>query len=242
MRRDDPRRVDSCRRRGRGQQALTLRAKRKSEHHPRLPWSAPTSVVGLRRLAVEILGHPVDRWHLEQPARQIVFQVEIALGGIAKPLACIAGEVAVETHRALCLDAHRRAAEQVVDDGQPLVVVNQTDQSFRAACGIVDRVVRDQAVLGVVGQNAVFRAAGDEVVANDAAAQWSFDRRSAVRSCPGRCRCRSRRSRSARRRNPPQSCQRKMAPRASPVRPRMPTKTLSRMVQPSAYITSMPPM
>ena len=37
------------------------------------------------------------------------------------------------------------------------------------------------------------------------------------------------------------SCQRKTAPRALPVRPRMPTKTLSRIVQPVAYITSMPP-
>lgn len=73
--------------------------------------------------------------------------MEVARGRVNEQAADIARQIPVQTDRTAGLHPHRRAAEQVVDDGQTLIVVNQTDQPLQAAVRIVDRVVGDQAVL-----------------------------------------------------------------------------------------------
>ena len=114
----------------------------------------------------------------------------------------VAAQVAAQRRSCSRLVARRGAAEQVVDDPQPVVVVDEPDQASEPAPGIVDRVVEDRAVPRVVGQDAVLGHPAEEVVPDDDARAVDRRRRPAWTNCPGRCPSRSRRSRSARRRSP----------------------------------------
>src|SRR5207249_1870601 len=76
---------------------------------------------------------------------------------------------ALEPDVAAALVPDRRAADQAVGDEQTVVVMHQADQPPQPALGIVNRVVDDPAVPGVVCQDTVLWRASGKAVPHDAA-------------------------------------------------------------------------
>src|SRR5207302_5048733 len=78
-------------------------------------------------------------------------------------------EVVLESYLALGFVPYFRTAYDVVRHQQTGIIVHQADKAAERALGIVDRVIDDPAVLGVIGQDAIFVRAGHKVVPDGAA-------------------------------------------------------------------------
>jgi hypothetical protein len=194
----------------------------------------------IANLAVDVLGRFRPRLTRIDDLRHRAAQMQIAGRRIAEHRGEIADRVVAQQNLVRRFDARRRTAQQIVGDDQAAVVVDQPDQTFQPRTGIVDRVVQDAAVFGIVRQDPVFRAADDEIVAHDAPAAMQVDVGRSMGIAQADARVAIENDVAFDDAILGIVPQEDGAP-ASPVRPRMPTNTLSEIVQRRANITSIPP-
>lgn len=119
-------------------------------------------------LPVEIFGDVGQRFRGIAYPRHEASQVQVAPRSVEERLAQRPGNVAAELDLRRGLDPHFRPAQEVVGHHQALVIVDQADQAPEPASRIMNAIVHDAAIAGVIGKDAVFRAPHHEVIAHDA--------------------------------------------------------------------------